>query len=257
LARIFVGTSGWSYPHWHGVLYPEGWGDPSRADALPRARLGHYLARFGTVELNSSYYRWPSDAAFRSWGRRLPPGFPLAVKAPGLLTHVRRLYAPEAWLARMERGLSLLGDRRGPLLVQLPPAQGFDHARLDYFLAHFRRVAAPGARIAVEFRQPEWSAREETFALLERHGAAYCVMSGAHLPCVLRATAPDFVYVRLHGPDPDHLYAGSYSEDDLRWWADRLREWAGGGRDVFAYFNNDGEGNAVRNAARLKELLGA
>jgi uncharacterized protein YecE (DUF72 family) len=78
-------------------------------------------------------------------------------------------------------------------------------------------------------------------------------MSGAQLPCVLRATAP-FVYVRLHGPDPSHLYAGSYSNADLTWWADRLREWDAAGKDVFAYFNNDGHGNAVRNAVTLRQL---
>src|SRR6185437_6692796 len=104
-------------------------------------------------------------------------------------------------------------------------------------------------RAAVEFRHPSWE-REEAYALLERHGAAYCVMSGAHLACTLRATAR-FVYVRLHGPDREHLYAGSYSDADLRWWADRLREWSAQGRDVFAYFNNDGGGNAVRNAKAL------
>ena len=79
-------------------------------------------------------------------------------------------------------------------------------------------------------------------------------MSGAGLPCVLRATAP-FVYVRLHGPDGRHLYGGSYSDDDLRWWAARAREWEAQGRDVLVYFNNDGGGNAVRNAARLERLL--
>jgi uncharacterized protein YecE (DUF72 family) len=79
-------------------------------------------------------------------------------------------------------------------------------------------------------------------------------MSGAGLPCVLRATAP-FVYVRLHGPDLSYLYAGSYSHDDLRWWTGRIREWSGMGKDVFAYFNNDGDGNAVRNAATLKSFL--
>ena len=94
------------------------------------------------------------------------------------------------------------------------------------------------------------------FALLERHGAAYCVMSGAGLPCILRATAP-FVYVRLHGPDRDHLYAGSYSDDDLRWWADRMGEWASSGHEVYAYFNNDGEGHAVRNAETLLGLTSA
>ena len=81
-------------------------------------------------------------------------------------------------------------------------------------------------------------------------------MSGAGLPCVLRATG-SFVYVRLHGPDHHHLYAGSYSDDDLRWWADRVREWQGIGRDVFVYFNNDGDGHAVWNAQTLRHLLAA
>ena len=79
-------------------------------------------------------------------------------------------------------------------------------------------------------------------------------MSGARLPCLLRATAP-FVYVRLHGPDDEHLYGGSYSGADLTWWADRIREWDADGRDVFAYFNNDGAGNAVHNATTLRRLI--
>ena len=95
---------------------------------------------------------------------------------------------------------------------------------------------------------------DEVFALLERHRAAYVVMSGAGLPCVLRATAP-FVYVRMHGPDSQHLYAGSHPTEDLRWWADRVREWSAAGRDVFVYFNNDGYGHAVRNAEELRALV--
>ncbi len=79
-------------------------------------------------------------------------------------------------------------------------------------------------------------------------------MSGAGLPCVLRGTAP-FVYVRLHGPDPHRLYGGSYPDADLRWWADRIREWDSAGKDVFAYFNNDADGNAVRNAETLRCML--
>ena len=80
-------------------------------------------------------------------------------------------------------------------------------------------------------------------------------MSGAQLPCVLRATAP-FVYVRMHGPDATSLYAGSYPDADLRWWADRVGEWAASGRDVYVYFNNDGYGHAVRNAETLRALTG-
>jgi len=240
---VHIGTSGWSYDHWHsGVLYPDG--------ILPRQRLEYYLRRYQTVELNSSYYRWPSEAAFDSWRRRLPEGFLLSVKAPGLLTHVQRLYSPEGWLTRIARDLTRLGDRKGILLVQTPPTLGYDYARLDYFLG---RVPS-NLRVALEFRHSSWH-REEIFDLLERYGAAYCVMSGAHLPCILRATAP-FVYIRLHGPDHDHLYAGSYSDDDLRWWADRIGEWVGQGRELFVYFNNDGAGNAVRNADRLREWVG-
>jgi uncharacterized protein YecE (DUF72 family) len=240
---IHIGTSGWSYDHWQGVLYPP---------ATPvRERLGYYVARYGTVEVNSTYYRWPPDATFAGWRRRVPPTFRLTVKAPRGLTHGTRLYAPERWLQRIARGLERLEHTRGVLLVQLPPGFAYDHARLAYFL---ERVP-PWLRLAVEFRHPSWH-REEVFALLEERGAAYCVMSGAGLPCLLRATAP-FVYARLHGPDPHHLYAGAYSDDDLRWWTARVHEWQGQGRDVFVYFNNDGGGNAVRNADTLRALLGA
>jgi uncharacterized protein YecE (DUF72 family) len=239
---IHIGTSGWSYSHWAGVLYPEG---------LPaERRLDYYISRFATAELNASYYKWPDDRAFAQWGRRLPAGFLLTVKAPGALTHVKRLYGPEQWLARMTAGLSRLGTRRGVLLVQLPPGAAVDEERLAYFLSRLPRAL----RVAVEFRNDSWHT-ERVFQLLEQHGAAYCVMSGARLPCIRRATAP-FVYVRLHGPDTRRLYAGSYSDDDLRWWADRVHEWEATGRDVFVYFNNDGEGNAVRNALTLKGLVG-
>lgn len=239
---VRIGTSGWSYDHWEGALYPPG---------LPaRDRLAHYAARFDTVELNASFYRWPRAETFAGWRRRLPEGFAMSVKAPRGLTHGKKLYAPEVWAERITRCWHELGDKRAVLLVQLPPDFARDDARLDYFLA-----ALPGwIRVSVEFRHPSWD-DAGVYALLERHGAAYCVMSGAGLPCVLRATAP-FVYVRLHGPDPAVLYGGSYSDDDLRWWAGRIGEWRAAGKDVFAYFNNDGGGNAVRNAATLRGLLG-
>jgi uncharacterized protein YecE (DUF72 family) len=239
---IWIGTSGWSYDHWHPELYPPG--------LAPRDRLGRYAAAFPTAELNSSFYRWPRPAAFSSWRDRLPVGFRLSVKAPRGLTHGRKLYAPEAWLQRIAAGWHELGDKRAVLLVQLPPSLPRDDARLAYFLG-----LVPGwMRVAVEFRHRSWHC-EETFALLERYRAAYCVMSGADLPCVLRATT-DFVYVRMHGPDHHHLYAGSYSGADLTWWADRVREWDLAARSVFVYFNNDGDANAVRNARALRALLG-
>ena len=142
---------------------------------------------------------------------------------------------------------------------KLPPAfsrcartnhWNFSNRRAYYFLGRL----PDGLRVALEFRHDSW-VDDGVFAALERHGAAYVVMSGARLPCVLRATA-DFVYVRLHGPDRDWLYGGSYDDASMRWWADRIREWQGQGRDVFAYFNNDADGNAVRNAQALRAALG-
>ncbi len=235
---MWIGTSGWSYDHWNGVLY-----DP----ALPPVqRLARYTAAFRTVELNASFYRWPTDGSFRSWKGRLPDGFVMSVKAPRGLTHAKRLYAPEPWIRRIGGAWHELADKRAVLLVQLPPTVPRDDVRLEFFL-----TALPSwIRVAVEFRHDSWNV-EEVFGILTRNGAAYCVMSGARLPCVLRATA-GFVYVRMHGPDHDHLYGGSYSDRDLAWWADRVHEWAGDGRDVYVYFNNDGGGNAVRNALRLR-----
>lgn len=237
---VRIGTSGWSYDDWEPELYPPG---------LPaRERLACYASAFRTVELNSSFYRWPRPAQFSSWRQRLPDGFCLSVKAPRGLTHAKKLLEPESWIERISAGWHELGDRRAVLVVQLAPSHARDDARLEYFL----RLVPRWIRVAVEFRHPSWHC-DEVFALLAEHAAAYCVMSGAGLPCVLRATT-DFVYVRLHGPDQHHLYAGSYPDADLRWWAGRCAEWTALGLDVFAYFNNDAHANAVRNARTLRAL---
>jgi uncharacterized protein YecE (DUF72 family) len=162
-----------------------------------------------------------------------------SLKASRGLTQFRKLNDPVPWLERMDVGLRQLGDKMGVMVLQLPPHFPYHPHRLAQFL----EVAPSWPRLAIEFRHPSWH-REETFALLKPKGVAYCVMSGANLACVLRATAP-FVYVRLHGPDPSRLYGGCYPDADLRWWADRIREWADQGRDVYAYFNNDGHAFAV------------
>jgi uncharacterized protein YecE (DUF72 family) len=222
---IHIGTSGWSYDHWHGVLYPHG--------IAPWQRLHYYVQQYRTVELNSSFYRWPAS-----------------VKAPRHLTHSKCLYAPERWMERIKSCWHELADKRAVLLVQLSPNFGFDFERLRYFL----RQVPSWIRLSVEFRHASWH-QEAVFNLLEQYGAAYCIMSGAHLPCILRATAP-FVYVRLHGPDQHYLYGGSYPDADLHWWANRIREWERLGKDVYVYFNNDGGGNAVRNANTLRAILG-
>lgn len=240
--NIHIGTSGWSYDHWQDVLYPAG--------TLVYQRLHYYVQRLHTVELNSSYYRWPKVSTFRSWRKRLPDGFAMSVKAPAWLTHARRLYGPEKWLDTIGKGWHALLDKRAILLLQLSPNFSYDYERLAYFLSKLPWWM----RTTVEFRHPSWH-RDEVFQLLEKHQVAYCIMSGAYLPCILQTTAP-FVYVRMHGPDHHHLYGGSYGDNDLRWWRDRIWEWQAMGKEVYVYFNNDGGGNAVRNAETLRHLVG-
>jgi uncharacterized protein YecE (DUF72 family) len=242
MTRLHIGTSGWSYDHWEGVLYPPG---------LPSGKRRQvYVEHFDTVELNASFYRWPREQTFETWNRELPPGFVMTVKAPRGLTHARRLKDPGPWIDRLTKSWHALRDRRGVLLLQLHPAHERDDQRLDGFLS----LLPDWMDVAVEFRHPSWHVGE-VMGILERHQAAYVVMSGPKLPCILRATAP-FTYVRFHGPDSDRMYAGSYSDADMHWWADRIEEWRAQERDVYAYFNNDGEGHAVRNADTLRGLLG-
>ncbi|WP_422746769.1 DUF72 domain-containing protein [Mycobacterium sp. WMMD1722] len=240
---VRIGTSGWSYDHWAGLLYRPG---------LPAAkRLARYVEEFDTVELNASFYRWPRDTTFTGWRDRLPTGFTMSVKAHRGLTHYRRLGTPQPWVERFERCWTALGDKREALLVQVHPAMERDDARLDDFLT----LMPDWIPVAMELRHTSWN-HPAVFSLLERHRAAYVVMSGAGMPCVPRATS-DLVYLRLHGPEQDSLYAGSYPDDALRCWADRIAAWDGEGRRVVVYFNNDLGGHAVRNAWTLRELLTA
>lgn len=237
---IRIGTSGWSYAHWTDVLYPPG---------MPVAkRLGRYVEEFDTVELNASFYRWPKDTAFAGWRQRLPDGFTMSVKAQRGLTHYRRLREPEPWIERFDRCWTALGDRSEALLVQPHPQLERDDALLDNFL----RLMPDRIDVAMELRHPSWD-DPAVYALLERHGAAYVVMSGARLRCVPRATA-ELVYVRMHGPDQNSMYAGSYPDDELRSWAERILGWDAEGRRVVVYFNNDLGGHAIRNARLLKQL---
>jgi len=153
VVAVHIGTSGWSYLHWAGVLYPEG--------VAPERRLDYYIPQFRTAELNASYYRWPPDGAFEHWRRRLPSDFVLSVKAPRALTHAKQLFGPEQWLARIARSFVRLGRRRGVLLVQLPPAAAIDHGRLAYFL----KCVPAELKVAVEFRNSTWH-QENVFGLL-------------------------------------------------------------------------------------------
>ncbi|MBU9765251.1 DUF72 domain-containing protein [Mycobacterium sp. TNTM28] len=238
-----MGTSGWSYDHWTGVLYPRG--------TPAKARLARYTDEFDTVELNGSFYRWPTDATFTGWRRQFPDGFTMSVKAHRGLTHFRRLRSPQAWTPRFEQYWHLLGDHNEALLVQLHPAIERDDDLLTDFLAQLPR----DIREAMELRHPSWH-DPAVYAVLRRHHAAYVVMSGPGLTCDPIATT-DLVYLRMHGPgdDQDRRYAGSYTDDELTKWARQCRRWDRDGHRVVVYFNNDLGGHAVRNARTLKRLV--
>jgi uncharacterized protein YecE (DUF72 family) len=229
---ILVGTSGWQYRHWRGRLYPE---------ALPqRAWLEHYASRFATVESNNAFYRLPEPATFAGWARRTPDDFVMAVKASRFLTHVRRLREPEEPVRRLLDHAGHLGAKLGPVLLQLPPTLRADLEALDRCLACF----PPPLRVAVEPRHPSWFG-DELRALLTARGAALCLADSAGPLTPLWRTA-DWTYLRFHRgtatPSP------CYGRTALATWAGRVAELWGPAATVYAFFNNDPAGCAVRDA---------
>ena len=233
---IWIGTSGWQYADWRGRFYPRD---------VPAARwLEHFAERFPTVELNNSFYRLPSEEAFRGWRRRTPPGFVIAVKASRFITHVRRLREPRDPVRLLWSRARLLGDRLGPMLFQLPPTMHVDLDRLEEVLA----VMPKRMRAAFEFRHASWNT-PAVVGLLDRAGAALVLADrpGARIePTVTGGWA----YVRMHQGRPDDP---GYTREKLRRWTERLAELPA--RETFVYFNNDTGGAAIRDARTLTALL--
>jgi uncharacterized protein YecE (DUF72 family) len=243
--RLLVGTSGYVYPHWRGRLYPPG--------LAVRQWLSFYARHFDTVELNNPFYRLPARSAFQGWRQSVDARFVFAVKASRYLTHLKRLKAARAPLDRLLRRVRLLGPTLGPVLFQLPPNFHADISRLRAFLGVLARQRhVTGLRAVLEVRHASWLGAE-TIDLLGKAGVALCLHDTRGQPVTGPVTAA-FVYVRRHGTGP--LYGGSYPEARLRLDAARIRIWLADGLDVYVYFNNDRGGAAVRNALRLRGLLG-
>jgi uncharacterized protein YecE (DUF72 family) len=239
---IRIGTSGWQYADWRGVLYPP---------RLPqRLWLEEYARHFDTLELNNSFYRLPSNDTFAAWRQRLPVGFVVAVKASRYLTHIRRLRDPAEPVARLMAAAGGLGDRLGPILLQLPPTQRAEPGRLAETLALF----PDGSRIAVEPRHASWWT-DETRQVLVDHGAALCWADRLGRPQTPLWRTTTWGYLRFHEgrarPRP------SYGDRALRTWADRVLAEFGPTDDVFAYFNNDPGGAAIRDARRFTRICAA
>jgi uncharacterized protein YecE (DUF72 family) len=202
------------------------------------------------VELNNPFYRLPTAAAFAAWRAQVPETFLFAVKASRYLTHMKKLREPARPLRLLLGRARRLGPTLGPVLFQLPPNFHLSLERLDDFLgALARQRLVPGLRAVLEVRHPSWLDPEATRRLATA-GVALCLADGT-LPVSGPLTA-DFVYVRRHGVPG----AGDYPEAALRADARRIRQWRREGRDVYVYFNNDWRGYAVKNARRLRELVG-
>jgi uncharacterized protein YecE (DUF72 family) len=231
--RAQVGTSGFSYPGWKGIFYPE----KLKATAM----LGYYAERLPTVELNNSFYRLPQASAFEGWAAQVPSSFRFAVKAPQRITHHKRFVEVGEAVREFADRAAALGNALGPLLFQLPPNFRRDFERLDHFLSVVATLASH--RVAIEFRHSSWFV-EDTYARLRAHGVA---LVGGDLeeaeddpPLVL--TAP-FAYLRLRRPE--------YDAAALAKWKDRIG--ALGAGEVFVYFKHETSGPAY--AAELSTLL--
>ncbi|MBW2029026.1 MAG: DUF72 domain-containing protein [Deltaproteobacteria bacterium] len=233
-----IGTSGWNYRHWREVFYPRG---------VPQARwLEYYAGHFDTVEVNATFYRLPPHRTFENWYEKTPDTFLWSVKGSKYITHTRRLVEPPEPLERLYNGVECLRQKLGPILFQLPPSLSFDRSLFESFCRHLR----PSFQHALEVRNATWLV-EEAFRVMEQFNIAFCISDTAGRYPYHEAVTADFLYVRLHGSKK--LYASCYSEEELGDWAKKIRGW---GKRAFVYFDNDFEGFAVKNAARLKELLG-
>lgn len=239
-AQIRIGCSGWQYKHWLEIFYPKG---------LPQTRwFAFYAEHFDTVEINNSFYRLPKPKTFDKWREQAPPGFHYAVNANRYLTQAKKLKDCEQPMERMMSSTRHLGDRLGPILYQLPPKMGINLERLESFL----KLVPKDVTNVFEFRNSSWYV-PETYALLDRHGAGFCIhdMRGSATERI--AVGPS-TYVRFHGGAGK--YWGRYSDEALLEWADWMVEQACSGRPVWSYFNNDIGGHAIHDAQTLKSMVG-
>jgi uncharacterized protein YecE (DUF72 family) len=236
-AEYRIGCSGWYYRHWKGKIYPA---------ELPTTRwFKYYEDTHDTVELNAPFYRWPLPTTVRKWVRQAVPGFKYTIKVNRVITHLKRFHDTQELVREFEQIADTLGELMGCFLFQLPPSFRYTPARLQAIVSQLD----PRRRNAVEFRHSSWWT-EEVFSAFRNAGLIFCSVSAPSLPDDLIKTA-DAIYVRFHGVKLWYRY--DYSDAELAPWVKKIR--ASRAKEVWAYFNNDFEGCAFRNAQRLKGLL--
>ncbi len=236
---IHIGTSGWVYPHWRGIFYPQDLPQPAWFD--------FFAHHFDTVEINNTFYRLPGAGTSAAWSKQAPPGFRYSVKANRYLTHLKKLKPPADGLDRFFSRARRLGTSLGPILWQLPPGW---HANPDRLRDHAGRLPHELTHV-FEFRDPDWF-QGRVRRTLELHQLTFGIYDMVGHECPLWVTSPT-VYLRFHGPAVE--YGGQYGEGRLGVWIDRIRSWSSEGLDVYAYFNNDLGGFAVEDALRLRRMV--
>ncbi len=237
---IKIGTSGWSYPHWHNsVFYPE--------DISTEEELAYYTTKFDTVELNSSFYHLPKATTFQSWQETTPKDFVFSVKASRYITHNLNLKNAEEPLNKLVQNANSLGKKLGPILFQLSPRFRINFERLKNFLD----ILPKNQRFAFEFRHQSWF-DPKVYGILRTYKGSLVFADTPDYPIVFERTT-DFIYTRLHGHT--ELYKSNYTDTQLKDWADKIKHWEEDGNDVFVYFDNDAEGYAPQNALELRNML--
>ena len=233
-----VGCSGWFYWHWFGVFYPKN---------LPRTEwFEFYASQFRTVELNAPFYCWPTVATVKSWRRQVGRRrFIYTVKVCERITHTKRFQGTKELVKDFGYIADLLGPYMGCFLFQLPPSYQYTPARLRTIVGQLESRR----RNVVEFRHSSWW-NDRVYAAFQEHGIIFCSCSGPKLPDTLVKTA-DEIYIRFHGPK--RWYRHDYSKEEIAEWAQRIRD--SGASQVWAYFNNDNDGYAVKNAHELLKRL--
>jgi uncharacterized protein YecE (DUF72 family) len=236
---VFVGCSGWRYWKWRDSFY-EG--------VLQNDWFGHYLKSFDTVEINASFYSWPTVAGVQAWRRQSGrKKFVYTVKVCELITHIKKFKGTKTLVKDFGMIADILGDSMGCFLFQLPPSYRYTKTRLNDIVSQLD----PECRNVVEFRHASWW-NEEVYSAFREAGIIFCSCSGPRLPDELIRTA-DEIYVRLHGPKRWYRY--DYSKEELTEWANRIK--ASGAKRAWIYFNNDNNAHAPKNASALRRMLKA
>ena len=245
MSTILLGTSGWSYKEWIGPFYDD-----------EKRMFSYYAKFFNTVEINSTFYRYPSRSTIYGLNRAAPPNFIFSAKLPRLITHKKKLDLAEDIRSDLMRFLELLeplyvSGRLGCILIQLPPSFKYEYGyeRLEGFLD----ILPDGYEFAVEFRDSSWM-REDTWRMLRKYGVAYCVVDEPSFPSEVHVTA-DFAYFRWHGRSSRVWYNYRYSERELSEWVPKLEETGRKVKKIYGYFNNHFHGYAIENCIELMQML--